>query len=281
MNIPWKIKSSAYRVVDILNAPKLLDYFTRFLTRRLRKDSFGVAPNWDMHKNCLLSYEKRGCIFEFGAGKHLAQNLYLSDVVDKQIVVDLYHILDLSLVESVRGHLSKLVELRSEKSITRSVDLLEYGIQYRAPFDASCTDLATRSIDACVSTDTLEHLPKDAIYAIFSELYRIIKDDGIVTAVVDYSDHYSHTDSKIGSLNFLRFSEEEWKKYNHRCHYQNRLRHYELVEIFEKCGFVAVEENLTYSEDAIPMEANEFYGAQSSTWRATSAHIVLIKRDPG
>ena len=31
--------------------------------------------------------------------------------------------------------------------------------------------------------------------------------NGLVSSLIDYSDHYSHTDNKINSLNFLKFDD--------------------------------------------------------------------------
>ena len=68
--------------------------------------------------------------------------------------------------------------------------------------------------DACISSSTLEHLPTHVLNNTFKILKKIIKKNGIISAVIDYSDHYSHTDDTIGHLNFLQFSDSEWRKYN-------------------------------------------------------------------
>ena len=34
---------------------------------------------------------------------------------------------------------------------------------------------------------------------------KIVKKNGIISAAIDYSDHYSHTDNNIENLNFLQF----------------------------------------------------------------------------
>ena len=106
---------------------------------------------------------------------------------------------------------------------------------------------------------------------------RTLKDTGIVSLIVDYSDHYSHTDNSIGPLNYLNYNELEWAKFNHNCHFQNRLRHYDYVEILHYCGFKVVEENLNYMID----DGNEYIKSKFSQadkpWAATSAHIFAQK----
>jgi SAM-dependent methyltransferase len=145
--------------------------------------------------------------------------------------------LDYNLINNMRHQISKLVALKSEAKIDSLDKLGLYGIEYRAPYDAAKTDFDDKSVDACISTNTLEHIPKESIIAIFLELNRILKDGGIVSAKIDYSDHYANTDKNISLLNYLNFDESSWQRYNHNCHYQNRLRHYDYIEIFNRCGF--------------------------------------------
>ena len=149
--------------------------------------------------------------------------------------------------------------------------------RYRSPYDASKTDLKTNSLDACISTNTLEHIPIESIISIFTELNRVLRDSGIVSCVIDYSDHYAHTDSRISLLNYLNFSETDWQKFNHKCHFQNRLRHHEYKMLFDECGFEVISEDLCYNETKIPESINIKFNHQDPTWSATSAHFVLKK----
>lgn len=277
MNIPWKLKSLVFAAVDYFDAPDLLYFLQKNITRRSRLDRFLASEIWEAHKKCLVKYDATSKIFEFGGGKSLAQNLFLSDTVDSQVVVDLNPMLDLRLVNHAREHLSETVSLKSRSSIENFTDLEKYGINYKAPFDASQTGFDEKIFDACISTNTLEHIPEPGIVEIFAELHRTIKDTGVVSARIDYSDHYAHTDNGITLLNYLKFSEANWEAYNHKCHYQNRLRHYDYIRIFEESGFKVVEEVLVFDEGSIPHELEEIFACQDETWKATAAHIVLKK----
>ena len=55
--------------------------------------------------------------------KSLAQNLYLSNLVNKQFVVDLYPMIDFQLVDSARKKLSKIKKLSSKVRIKNLKDL--------------------------------------------------------------------------------------------------------------------------------------------------------------
>ncbi len=279
MNIPWKLKSNIFSFIDIFRAQKLLYLIQKYVTKRSQKPISVIDKNWNTHLQTIKKYSVSGVLFEFGAGKSLAQNLYLSQVMDNQFVVDLNHMIDHRLVERARESLSKLgIRLGSSEKVSNAKDLEKFGIFYRAPYDASKTDFESGSIDICVSTNTLEHIPAASITKIFQEMSRILKPSGIVSAKIDYSDHYAHTDRSITLHNFLIYTETQWHRYNHRCHYQNRLRHNDYVEIFQKCGFTVVEEELWYDEDDIDSRLEKKFEGNHCSWKATSAHFVLKKQ---
>jgi hypothetical protein len=277
MNIPWKFKSLIFRSIDFFEAPKILYFLQKHITKRSQIKLLNIDPVWLRHKKALIDHHCTKFIFEFGAGKDIAQNIFLSTVVDRQLVVDLFPMLDIKLVNKVIDSLSKKINLRSDVNIFSLNELNNYGIDYRSPYDASKTELNSKSIDACISTNTLEHIPFESIKSIFIEIRRILKDTGIVSAKIDYSDHYAHTDSKITRLNFLNFSDFEWKKYNHKCHYQNRLRHHEFKKLFNECGFGVVSEELIFNEKRIPEDLLFKFKDNDKSWSATSAHLVLKK----
>lgn len=277
MKIPWKLKSLAFSIIDTLGAPWLLYILQKHVTKRSRITKLRLDYIWREHRATLEKYNATNLIFEFGGGKNLAQNLYLSSLVDRQVVVDLNPMVDIKLVEIARNLLACSVELKSKKVIQTLNDLQHYGITYISPMDAAETDFENTSLDACISTNTLEHIPKEGIVLIFKELYRTLKKDGIVSARIDYSDHYAHTDPSISLLNYLKYSETEWLKYNHRSHYQNRLRHDDYVTLFADCGFKVIEEKLSFECTSIPQSLIEKFGDKDGNWAATSSYLVLKK----
>ena len=97
--IPWQIKSLIFSFIDCLNLQKLLYFLQKYITKRSRINSLLYSPDWEMHKVALNKYKTKNVVFEFGAGKSLVQNLYLSNFVKKQFIVDLYPMLDFELVD--------------------------------------------------------------------------------------------------------------------------------------------------------------------------------------
>ncbi len=275
MKISWKLKSFIFRLIDFFDVPNFLYFLQKHITGRSRIETLDISKNWVAHKDCLVEHGIDDKVFEFGAGKNLAQNLFLSNFVNNQIVVDLYPMIDINSVERAREGISNHITLKSNVIINSKSDLKEFGIQYIAPFNAAFTGFDEKSLGACISTNTLEHIPKDSIFDIFQELFRVLKDGGIVSAIIDYSDHYAHTDKSISLLNYLKYDEKEWEKYNHKCHFQNRLRHNEYIEIFCNCGFKVIKEKLFFDELNIPKDLEINFKDKDRSWKATHAHIVL------
>ncbi|HUQ19462.1 MAG TPA: hypothetical protein VM099_07600, partial [Gemmatimonadaceae bacterium] len=97
----------------------------------------------------------------------------------------------------------------------------------------------------------LEHIPRAIILAILREAKRVLALDGMMVHIIDPSDHFSHSDSSITSVNFLTYTDDEWKKLGgNRFMYHNRLRAPELLEIFEEAGVTIVRVEARVDEKA-------------------------------
>ena len=238
MGIHWKIKSKIFSIIDNFKLSFFLYFFQKYITGNSFKKSNEFNPLWKLHKINIEKYQANGTIFEFGAGKSLAQNLYLFKSVKKQILFDIQNMVDYQLVRESQRMLETNFDIIFKTNIKNEDDLIKHNIFYHAPADASKTNFKSKSIDACISTDTLEHIPQKDLEKIFKEIHRILKKDGILSSIIDYSDHYSHTDKNLHPLNFLRYTDTVWEqKYNHSSHYQNRLRHSDYRKILSNSGF--------------------------------------------
>ena len=72
---------------------------------------------------------------------------------------------------------------------------------------------------------------------ILEEGNRIVRDDGLFVHRIDYSDHFSHSDKTISSINFLQYSDAIWDRYaGNRYMYMNRLRHDDFLAVFQAAG---------------------------------------------
>lgn len=276
MNINWKLKSSAFRIIDTYSLDSVLFMLQKYVTRRSRVDIPDFNRNWLLHRENLACLG-RPLVFEFGAGKNLAQNIYLSDYTRGQFVVDIVNMLDIGQFNEAAR---KIAHLKRGwfKPVHTPADIRElYSITYKAPYDASHTEFDDDTFDACVTTHTLEHIPKESLLQIFTELKRIIRPGGLISAVIDYSDHYAHTDKTISRLNFLRFSDKEFSKYNHKVHYQNRLRHYDYEELFAELGFELLRHEALNKVPLPAAIANVFRTGDPSLPYASGCFLLKVR----
>jgi hypothetical protein len=111
------------------------------------------------------------------------------------------------------------------------------NIQYLAPVDATCLDLEPQSVDYHVSFATLEHIPPRSIEHMLHEGKRLLRQNGLFVHLVDFSDHFSHSDKSISAGNFLQFGDKAWERWaGNKYMYHNRLRVDDFVRLFERAG---------------------------------------------
>ncbi len=114
--------------------------------------------------------------------------------------------------------------------------LLRSRIQYFAPADAARSGLPDASVDLVYSNSVLEHVPREGIAALMRETARILRPGGLAVHSVACNDHYAHFDRRISFVNYLRYSESQWRWWNNRLNYQNRLRAVDFLELAEAAG---------------------------------------------
>jgi len=242
--INWKLKSVIYRILSFFNLYGLLFFIQKKVTKRSNINFKEVVFYWDYHLNFLKENNSKK-VLEIGAGKSLAQNIYLSYKFNQnleQTLIDVSNMIDFELINLANERISQILGVTKISFINTLDDLKEkFNINYLAPMTLDKIVEDKFKFDACISSSTLEHISKEQLEKYFSMLPKIIKKDGIVSAAIDYSDHYSHTDKNITNLNFLKFSESEWRKYNTPMLFQNRLRHQDYRKFFRSMGYKIFE----------------------------------------
>jgi len=110
-------------------------------------------------------------------------------------------------------------------------------VVYDAPADASRTRIPAHELDCVFSNSVLEHVAPDAVDAIFREAMRILAPGGVMFHSVNCGDHYAYVDGSINQLNYLKYSDREWRRWDNAFLYQNRMRAYEFVDRALAAGF--------------------------------------------
>jgi hypothetical protein len=150
--------------------------------------------------------------------------------------------------------MARLVQWYTTESFSLERCLALCGIDYRSPADAARTGLPSHSVDFHTSYTVFEHIPHDTLLQILREGNRITRADGLFVHMIDYSDHFSHSDPGISSINFLQYSDVEWARLaGNRYMYMNRLRHDDLIKLFEDAGHNLVDTRVTVDKKALEL----------------------------
>ncbi len=93
------------------------------------------------------------------------------------------------------------------------------------------------SIDLIVSNNTFEHIPQSGLLEWLKAFKKILSTDSVMSHFVDSRDHYWYFDTSISPLNFLKYSDEQWKLFSNGVLYQNRLMISDYVKLHNDSGF--------------------------------------------
>ena len=257
----WKLKILAFWLLSALPG-KLLFYFQHNITKRSSKQISQIDKDWIFILKKLKDSFKSDEInlIEFGAGRNLAQNIFLSLNLKnlKQTVIDVSPMMNPNMTFQAYIEICNHLNIMPLNNLKNINDLLSFlRISYLAPADIS-SFIPEKKYDICVSKDTIEHIPKKSLDKIFFNLRNILVSDGILISCVDYTDHYSHTNSNLSNLNFLRYNTFQWFFLNPPNHYQNRIRHSELLRMLEKANF-SLSQNEIESQETIDIEISKHF----------------------
>lgn len=179
--------------------------------------------------------------------------------------------------EEVRAKIGRLVRAPDAETLLRMA-----RIEYRAPADFARSGLPADSVDVVFSNSVLEHLPRETLDAVLVESRRVLKPGGRVVHGVACGDHYADFDPSITRINYLRFTEEQWRRWNNRILFQNRLRAGDFLETAERAGLSVVSAQMSPRPELLaafsrlPI-APEFRGYTPEQLCTTSVNFVARK----
>lgn len=269
VRMDWRVKSRAFRLFDVAPGGRQAYYLTqRYVTKTLPRPMTPTAEtaSWFLVHADAIRRQTGGelgaaRLFEFGAGWDLYSNLTLWCLgVEHQLVVDLNRWLKPWAIDAVAAHLRADPPAGAVRVPEHAVDpgaleaslLQHYGIDYRAPADARALAVSAGGVDVVATTSVLEHIPPASLTEILTESHRVCHAGSLASHVIDYSDHYAHSDAGITPYNFLTFTPEQWRRHNPDIHFQNRLRHADYRALFAETGWEVLEEEVVVPPDAEP-----------------------------
>lgn len=279
--INWKLKSLVYKFLEFFRLKRTLYFIQKKITKRSDINLNEIIFYWDFHLKYLTNNNSTK-ILEFGAGKSLIQNIFLSyktNLKFEQTLIDISKMIDLDLFNRASEQVAKILKVERRPFVKNNNDIKKnFNILYSAPTTLNEIEEKNLLFDACISSTVLEHFPKKDLEETFKILKKIIKKDGIISASIDYSDHYSHTDTKISKLNFLQFSDEIWSRYNNSFLFQNRLRHQDYKKIFIDLDYEIIDEIKGDYEKKPKLISNNFDVNNKDTFMLWGHFLLKFKK---
>jgi len=166
---------------------------------------------------------------------------HLRPELTRECVVELGHLVaEIAQAASIDEAIVRERQSRLLAALDAGADLgtaTDGCVRYLAPADATRTQLPAASIDCVFSNSVLEHVPHAVIKAMYVEALRILVPGGVMFHSVNCGDHYAYVDRKISQLNYLRYSDAEWERWNNAFLYQNRLRAHRFVDDARELDF--------------------------------------------
>ena len=160
-------------------------------------------------------------LLDFGSGWRLVYPLIMTKYCEKVVASD------------IKNNARKEINIQIENCLQIPLE----KIDYITPCDISKTNFDDKSFNLITSNSVLEHIPRELIPKVASECYRLLTDNGICSFHIAHQDHWSHNDSNLEKMNYLKFSEFKWKFLNPPLNFQNRMLQSEYIKIFEEVGF--------------------------------------------
>jgi SAM-dependent methyltransferase len=266
----WKVKAALQHAVSLLPPEPSFELYYLMQRRWGTLRSVNPIEGFENGLRIIAAAESVGgtvadkIVLEVGTGRRLNVPIALWLCGAAQIVTaDLNRYLKPRLIledlEFIRGHQAVVQTLFGARAhcdefqrrfailVRDDLDvpglLAAARIKYLAPQDARSLPVGEDAVDFHVSNNVLEHIPPDVLRDILVEGKRIVRHDGLLVHRVDFSDHFSEVDARVSTVNFLRYSEGEWRRYaGNRYNYHNRLRIDELESIVAEAGLVITHE---------------------------------------
>jgi SAM-dependent methyltransferase len=152
-------------------------------------------------------------------------------------------------------------------------------IEYLFPFSGEKLPFENETIDLSLSCAAFEHF-RDPV-AVVRELARITRPQGLSCHIIDLRDHRNFEQP----LDFLTLSEDAWQRMHQGSYsytYTNRLRHAQIVSLFDNYGFKldGVRATITLPlEEEVKARFVAPYNAMPDHELETLVQIYVFKKD--
>jgi len=183
-----------------------------------------------------LFYDVEITLFDVWDNRHFeAYKKYfgqLEEVIDKEI--------EMEPIQRERIH-GLLQAISKTGSFDEVYALL--GLRYVINPNGTLEQFEDESFHLIFSCNVFEHVNRSILPGFIQDFYRLLKPGGYSIHKIDPGDHLSYYDRRVSSKNYLRYSDEVWRRYfENDVQYFNRVQRPEWLDLFDKARFEAVKE---------------------------------------
>lgn len=151
------------------------------------------------------------------------------------------------------------------------------GFRYLVDPLGSLRAVPDASLDLVISSDVMEHIPRQSIGGLAADFARAVKPGGAVAQQIVMADHLCIYDRAVHPKNYLRYSDRRWKLlFDNDVQYVNRLQHSDFVKLFSDAGFEILREEITNTCDSSAIRiAREFSHYDRRDLDATVTRLIV------
>lgn len=235
----WKTKAAIFKMLSVIPFGAGLHFLLqRHVTREWPRRP-EVLDQLIVAARRVLSHAPDARTFiEVGAGRDLAVAIALRMLGAERVTcLDVTRLAHLELVQHAAAYLAGRLGVLSP-TFQSWHDVEAFGIEYVAP--AYLEQVQGLKFDCFYSVDTLEHVPPPQLDSMLRHACALLPGQGVAVHLIDYGDHYARGD-RLSRFNFLTFDSSDWDAYQSPFQYVNRLRHSQMVTMFEQAGLEVID----------------------------------------
>jgi SAM-dependent methyltransferase len=183
-----------------------------------------------------LFHDVEATLFDIWDNRQLAAYKHffgqLERVMDKE--------LDLDPVKSKRAH-TLIREILTARSFEEIYDLLDFRYVVDPRGTLEC--FPSEAFSLVHSCNVLEHVVRGILPGLIQDFHRVLRPGGLSIHTIDLGDHLYYYDKSVSYKNYLRYSDEAWRRYfENDVQYFNRVQRPEWLDLYQRAGFVMLEE---------------------------------------
>ena len=156
-----------------------------------------------------------------------------------------------------------------------------FGLEYVVDERGSLEQFEDNSMSCVFSFHVLEHVPRESTAELARNIERVLKPGAYSIHQIGIDDHLTHYDSKASPKNYLRYSDNVWKRFfENNLQYVNRLQMSEWLTMFADSGLSLMETQPVYCNIEGLKVHERFSGYSNEDLECTILTLVHQKPQP-